>query len=110
MKQIDIDGAFEYSPEVNADISTPNQFVLNECYPNPFNNSTVISWQQPTSGFVSLKIFNVLGKEVGTLVNTNIEAGKHSINYNADKLATGMYILRIQIGSFISSKKMVLLK
>ncbi len=110
LKQIDTDGAFEYSPEVNADISIPNQFVFYECYPNPFNNSTVISWQQPSSGFVSLKIFNVLGKEVGTLVNTNIEAGKHSINYNADKLATGMYILRIQIGSFISSKKMVLLK
>ena len=110
LKQIDNDGQFEYSPEVAVEISAPVKFTLNECYPNPFNNTTMISWQQPVAGFVTIKIFDVLGNEVATIVNENSEAGKHNYNFNATMLSSGMYIVRLQSGGFVNTKKMVLLK
>lgn len=110
IKQIDNDGSFDYLPQLDVTILPPIQFALYDCYPNPFNNSTVISWQQPSAEFVSIKVYDVLGNEVGSLVNEEIESGKHSINYVSNVLSSGVYFYRIQSGSFIDTKKMILLK
>ncbi|MDT3695209.1 MAG: T9SS type A sorting domain-containing protein [Ignavibacterium sp.] len=86
------------------------EFELSQNFPNPFNPNTTIRYQIPKSGNVTLKIYDVLGAEVTTLVNEEKVAGKYEVSFNASKLASGVYIYRIQAGDFISSKKMILLK
>ena len=85
-------------------------FKLNQNYPNPFNPSTVISYQLPASGKVTLKVYDLLGQEVATLVNTTMSAGAHEVSFDASRLASGMYIYRIQSGNFIQTRKMLLVK
>ncbi len=79
-------------------------------HPNPFNPTTVINYQLPTEGFVTIKVYDMLGKEVAELVNENKAAGYYKVNYDASKLASGIYIYSINAGSFSSSKKMILTK
>ncbi len=88
----------------------PETYSLDQNYPNPFNPSTVISYSVVNKGNVSLKVFNVLGQEVASLVNKVQAPGKYQVSFNAADLATGMYIYQIQAGSFVSSKKMMLIK
>ncbi|MDP4195669.1 MAG: Ig-like domain-containing protein [Bacteroidota bacterium] len=88
----------------------PDRFAMEQNYPNPFNPSTTISYQLPQSSFVTLKIYDILGKEVATLVNENQAAGKYNINFNANSLTSGIYIYKISAGSFSVSKKMMLMK
>ena len=88
----------------------PNVFDLHQNYPNPFNQSTVISYQLPVGSNVSLKIYDILGKEVGTLVNENKEAGYYETKFDGSELASGMYIYRLTAGSYISTKKMLMIK
>ncbi len=93
----------------------PTQFELSQNYPNPFNPSTVISYQLPTSSFVTLKVYDMLGREVKTLVSKETAAGKYSVDWNGDdsygnKVATGAYVYRLTAGDFISVKKMLLIK
>lgn len=85
-------------------------FRLNNAYPNPFNPTTVISYYLPEAGFVSLKIYDILGKEIASLVNEKKEAGSHKVAFNAKDLASGMYIYTIQANGQVQSKKMLLLK
>jgi hypothetical protein len=88
-------------------------FKLNQNYPNPFNPSTVISWQSPASGHTTLKIYDVLGNEVATLVDEYREAGSHEIEFNvgqAISLSSGVYFYRLQVGEFVQTKKMILAK
>lgn len=92
------------------DNSIPTEFKLDQNYPNPFNPSTTISYQLPATGFVTLKVYNVLGEEVAELVNENKPAGNYSVNFNATELASGMYIYKISAGNFIQTKKMILMK
>jgi hypothetical protein len=92
------------------DLTIPLQFSLEQNYPNPFNPSTTIEYTIPQNGFVSLKIFNVLGKEVATLVNGQIDSGKHKVEFNATGLNSGVYFYRIESGSFVDTKKLILLK
>jgi len=92
------------------DITIPFQYTLEQNYPNPFNPSTTIEYSLPQSGLVTLKVFNVLGKEVATLVNGQNEAGKHKVDFDAAALNSGVYFYRIEIGSFVETKKMILLK
>ena len=101
---------------------TPESFELNQNYPNPFNPSTVISYQLPENSFVSIKVFNILGKEVATLVNEVQQAGKHSIKFETtnsafggqqpttNTLASGVYFYRLRAGEFIQTRKMMLLR
>ena len=89
---------------------TPTSFVLEQNYPNPFNPSTVISWQLPVSSHVSLKVYDILGKEVMTLVNEHREAGYCETRFEGSSLASGMYIYRLSAGNFISTKKMLMIK
>lgn len=90
-----------------------NSFRLNQNYPNPFNPSTIISYQLPVSGYVSLKLYNVLGKEVASLINNEWkEAGSHnySLLIENSSLPSGVYFYRLQSGSYVQTKKMLLLK
>jgi len=96
---------------VESDYNTiPSEFVLEQNYPNPFNPTTKISFGLPESSNVVLKVFNTLGEEVAELVNESMEAGTHSINFDASKLTSGMYIYSLQTDAGIISKKMTLVK
>lgn len=109
LKMIDYNGSFEYSTEGFVDI-LPLNLELSQNYPNPFNPSTVISWQSPVSAKQTLKIFDLLGNEVATLVDEYRDAGSYSVEFNASQLASGIYLYRLQAGSYIETKKMVLMK
>lgn len=87
-----------------------SSFELNQNYPNPFNPSTKISYTLGERSNVTLKVFDVLGREVASLVNTTQEAGKHEVNFDAQNLSSGLYIYTLSAGSFTQSKKMMLLK
>lgn len=86
------------------------EYSLRQNYPNPFNPITKINYSIKNAGLVQIKIYDILGSEVATLVNEEKVAGKYEVNFNASSLASGVYIYKIQAGSFINSKKMLLLK
>ncbi|NLT50931.1 MAG: T9SS type A sorting domain-containing protein, partial [Ignavibacteria bacterium] len=88
----------------------PDKFELAQNFPNPFNPSTMISFQLPINGYVTLKIYDLLGQEIATLVNEQKSAGKYEVKFDASDLASGVYIYRIQAGEFNASKKLILLK
>jgi hypothetical protein len=88
----------------------PIKFNLQQSYPNPFNPSTTIEFTLPSSVFVILKIYNILGEEITTLVNGNLKAGNHSYQFDGSHLASGIYLYRIQAGHFKEVRKMMLLK
>jgi N-acetylneuraminic acid mutarotase len=88
----------------------PDEFALLQNYPNPFNPTTTIKYDLPKEANVILKVYNILGEEVATLVNKLIPAGHQSVAFNAVKLASGMYIYRIEAGGFVQVKKMLLMK
>ena len=105
------DDFVDWTTDIEYDNVVPSEFDLLQNYPNPFNPSTKIEFNLPVEGNVTLKIFNLLGEEVRTLVNNQlISAGKHSVTFEAGNLATGIYIYRLQVGDFVSNKKMILLK
>ncbi len=110
LKQIDFDGTFEYSPIIEVDAGVPRNFELAQNYPNPFNPSTAISYQLPVASNVMLKVYDMLGREVATLVNARQEAGRYQIMFNATNLASGLYFYRLQAGNFVETKKMMLVK
>jgi uncharacterized delta-60 repeat protein len=89
---------------------TPNQFNLAQNYPNPFNPTTTIQYSIPQRSNVTLKVYDILGNEVATLVNEERARGVYSVNFDASQLASGIYFYRIQAGSFIETKKMILIK
>jgi aminopeptidase N len=88
----------------------PNSFSLYQNYPNPFNPTTKISWQVPVNGLQTLKVYDVLGNEVASLVNEFKPAGKYELNFSGEKLSSGIYFYRLTAGSFVSTKKMILIK
>jgi len=90
--------------------SIPTKFGLNQNYPNPFNPSTVISYQLAVGSFTSLKIYNLLGKEVATLVNQKQDAGTYEIDFDAINLSSGSYFYILESENFVATKKMILLK
>lgn len=97
----------EITVQGNAEVKS---YSMEQNYPNPFNPSTLIHYEMPKDGFVTLKVYDVLGNLVKTLVNQYQTKGRYDINFNADNLATGVYLYRLQSGSFVSTKKMLLLK
>ncbi len=110
LKQVDLDGSYKYSQIVEVNISNPVSFALNQNYPNPFNPSTTISYSVPEKSFVTLKVYDVLGNEVASLVNSQTEAGEHSVNFNASNLSSGVYYYQITAGNNVATKKLMLLK
>ncbi|GIV46068.1 MAG: hypothetical protein KatS3mg036_0886 [Ignavibacterium sp.] len=85
-------------------------FSLEQNYPNPFNPSTKISWQSPVSSWQTLKVYDILGNEVATLVDEYREAGKYEVEFDAENLSSGIYLYKLQAGSFIDTKKMILMR
>lgn len=110
LKQIDFDGTFEYSQIVEVEINILETFDLSQNYPNPFNPVTTISWQLPVGSHQVLKIFDVLGNEVATLVDEYRGAGRYEVTFDGSGLASGLYIYQLRAGNFTSTKKMMLLK
>lgn len=111
LKQIDYNGNFEYhglSGEVI--IGIPSKYSLAQNYPNPFNPSTILSFQLPVHGFVSLKIFDISGREVASLVNEVKDAGYYSVTFNAKNFSSGIYFYKIAASEFVSTKKMMIVK
>ncbi|HEX9251270.1 MAG TPA: glycoside hydrolase family 9 protein, partial [Ignavibacteriaceae bacterium] len=97
----------------------PDKFELEQNYPNPFNPITTITWQSPVSGWQTLKIFDILGNEISTLVDEFRTAGRYEVTFSADQsldglsskaITSGIYFYRLEIGDFFTTKKMVLLK
>jgi N-acetylneuraminic acid mutarotase len=104
---------YEFTPPpVSVEIKAfaPLEFILEQNYPNPFNSTTAIHYSIPQRSNVTLKVYDILGNEVVTLVNEEKEQGVYTVNFDANNLASGMYLYRIQAGSFIDTKKMILLK
>ncbi len=89
---------------------SPYYFELNQNYPNPFNPATTIEFALPKSAFVTLKVYNLLGEEVATLVTEQRAAGMHKINWNARDLVSGVYLYRLEAGDFIQYKKLILMR
>lgn len=101
---------FDISTSVKGDAPIPSEFVLHQNYPNPFNPNTVISYQLSVDDRVSLKIYDVVGREVAILVDNEQSAGKYSIPFNASNLASGTYFYHLRSGEFSSVKKMTIIK
>ncbi|MFO7526334.1 MAG: T9SS type A sorting domain-containing protein [Ignavibacteriaceae bacterium] len=93
----------------NSSANSKNYSLLQN-YPNPFNPSTIISYQTPIYNFVTLKVFDVLGREVAELINTYKEAGTHSVEFDASSLTSGIYFYKIQIGNYVETRKFILQK
>jgi hypothetical protein len=111
LKQIDYNGRYEYSDEVEVEVVNVNEFDLSQNYPNPFNPSTEIEFSLPEDvSNVKLSIYNALGEKVAELVNTGLIAGKYDYQWNAKNVAAGMYIYELRTDEFVAVKKMVLMK
>lgn len=110
LRQIDTDGSFDYSPIINVEIEIPNEFALSQNYPNPFNPITTINYQIPKRGKVMLKIYDIVGKEITTIVNEEKEIGNYSINFDSNNLSSGVYLYEIVVNNYHAIKKLVIIK
>lgn len=110
LKQVDFDGTSTYSNIVETEINSVSRFALDQNYPNPFNPSTTISFSIPEDANVTLKLYNVMGSEVKTLVNKRMSSGSHTLSIDVSDLAAGVYLYQLTAGSYTSTKKLTLLK
>lgn len=114
LKQIDLDGTFEYSSVIEVDVTAPQEYTLYQNYPNPFNPATTIEYSLPVKSNVTISIYTALGELVKTLVNDAVEAGYQKATFDASNLPSGTYIYQIRATSegktFVDSKKMMLIK
>ncbi len=116
LKQIDYNGTYKYSDVVKATSMVPKTFNLSQNYPNPFNPTTVINYDLPVASKVVLKVYDILGNEVATLINKEEAAGTYQVVFNSlntinhKQLSSGVYFYRINAGNFTSIKKMMLIK
>lgn len=111
LRQVDYNGNYEYYNLTNeVVIGTPDKFSLKQNYPNPFNPSTKIEFDIPSDGFVSMKLYDINGREVKSLINEFRYSGYHTFEFNADGLSSGVYYYILNSGNFRSSKKLILVK
>lgn len=111
LKQTDFDGSYTHSDIVEVNIiSLPGDFILEQNYPNPFNPGTKISWKSPIAGWQTLKVYDLLGNEVATLIDAYKPAGSYEVSFDASGLTSGIYLYKLISGNFIETKKMLLLK
>ncbi|MDD8019433.1 MAG: T9SS type A sorting domain-containing protein, partial [Bacteroidota bacterium] len=92
------------------DVMSLSRYVLEQNYPNPFNPSTVINYQLPADGYVTLKVYDVLGREVTSLVNARMTSGTHSVKFDGSKFANGFYFYCLSSGGNVMTKKMLMVK
>jgi photosystem II stability/assembly factor-like uncharacterized protein len=116
LKQVDFDGTYKYSDVVDVEVA-PSSFSLSQNYPNPFNPTTNIEYRIPNKEYVTLKVFDILGKEVATLVNEEKPAGSNNVRFDGSNLpagkaglASGIYFYQIIAGEFTVTKKLIILK
>ena len=109
LKMVDNDGTYEYSNIVEV-LTLPQSFSLEQNFPNPFNPSTKIRFSLPHSANIKLEVFNVLGEKVSDLIDADMDAGNHEIEFSASNLASGLYIYRLSTKDFVDVKKMVVTK
>jgi hypothetical protein len=111
LKQFDFNGNFEYFELTEVvSIGIPDKYDLSQNYPNPFNPLTTINYDLPSDGIVTIKVYDILGRELKTLVNEMKTAGYHKIQFNASDLASGAYFYQMKAGDFVAVKKLVVLK
>ena len=121
LKQIDFDGSYEYSDVVEVDIGLQLKYALAQNYPNPFNPITKIGFRianfpanSGTGGFVTLKVYNVLGREIATLVNEEKEPGIYEVEFDGNSVSgglnSGIYFYKLEDGDFSVVRKMTLIK
>jgi hypothetical protein len=110
LKQIDFDGSFEYSQEVEVEVTAPMVFSLEQNFPNPFNPTTTIGFGIQNKSNVKITILNAIGEEVAVVLNEEREPGFHQVEFNATNLPSGVYFYQLKAGDFISTKKMILMK
>ena len=111
LKQIDNDGAYKYSGEVEVTLSVPKVFTLNQNYPNPFNPTTKIEFTIAADSYITLKVYDMLDREVQTLVDQNLKAGEqYSVVFDASKVSSGLYFYRLNCGESSLVKKLVFMK
>ena len=110
LKQIDTDGKFAYSPIAETEVFGADNYSLFENYPNPFNPTTTIEYYVPVDTRVNLKIMDILGREVTTLVDEEVTAGKHKVTFDGSSLSSGIYIYQLRANNKLFVKKMMLLK
>ena len=101
---------FNTATNVNDEKITIESFALYQNYPNPFNPSTKISWQSPYGGYQTLKVYDILGREVTTLIDEYRDAGKYEIEFNASQLSSGIYFYQLKTENFVETRKMILLR
>jgi hypothetical protein len=113
LKQIDIDGKFEYSDAIEIEV-LPTEYELHQNYPNPFNPSTLIRFSLPEDSKLAINIYNLLGEKVATILNEELKAGHHEVNFNTTStgynLSSGVYIYTLESKNFSQVKKMILMK
>jgi len=111
LKQIDFDGSFAYYwLNETVEVSTPVEFALLQNYPNPFNPVTKIKYAVSIRQYTTLKVYNILGREVATLVNEYQAAGNYEVKFDASNLSSGVYFYKLQSGNFVQTKKLLLMK
>jgi len=110
LKQIDFDGTFEYSNEIEVEVRVLDKFTLEQNYPNPFNPVTTIGYVLQEKSNAKVTILNSLGEKIAVLVNEEQDKGYHKVEFNGSKLTSGVYFYRLKAGEFISTKKMILLR
>ncbi len=110
LKQVDLDGTFEYSKVIEVNMQIPDKYQLYQNFPNPFNPSTTIKFDLPEPGRVKLSIYNILGEEVAVLIDSEKEAGYHAVAFDGSRYASGLYIYRLKTDSHTGVKKMFFLK
>lgn len=98
------------TPTTVGNTELPNNYYLSEAYPNPFNPSTRINYVLPTNNFVQIKVYDILGREVRTLVNEYKSKGNYEITFTANNLVSGIYFIRMQSSAFVSTRKIILMK
>jgi hypothetical protein len=105
LRQVDLDGTFEYSPEVEVTLDAPEELAIHGNYPNPFHQRTKIRYELPRAGDVRIDVYNVLGQRVATLVNERQQAGREEITFDARRLASGVYFVRLRsLGESLTEK------
>jgi hypothetical protein len=110
LKQIDNDGSYSYSSQVEVELGIPTRNELEQNFPNPFNPSTNIRFSINKEAFVKLSIYNAIGELVSILVNEEKDAGIYTVNFNGSDLGSGIYFYKLEAGGFVQTSKMLLLK